>query len=242
MSPDGDDSARRAHLLVDVRGEPVDVLRVEIAADGIALSANFDGHDIGFRHRRSFALNLHAISIATYDPRFALYRLSPSSCSSMSETRPRIVSRSDAQRGDLGEPGLGFGNPSRAPTRARARGARSPRPRAPDRPSAGRSSRPASSLFLPDDRWVRNRQSGLLRHGTWENLLATYLCTALMRIFQRIQNRFHRRLHFRVGQRPLERAEREAKREADAPFGHALCLDTDRTRAPKRAYPAQPHG
>ena len=42
---------RRAHLLVDVRGEPVDVPRVECAVDGVPLPANLDRDDVGFRHR-----------------------------------------------------------------------------------------------------------------------------------------------------------------------------------------------
>ena len=37
---------RCAHLLVDVGGEAVDVFRIEIAADGIALSANLHRHDL----------------------------------------------------------------------------------------------------------------------------------------------------------------------------------------------------
>src|SRR5688572_8141732 len=61
-----------AHPLIDVRREAVHVSRVERAADRIPLSANLDRHNLRFSH----------------------YTLSPSSCSSMSDTRPRIVSRS----------------------------------------------------------------------------------------------------------------------------------------------------
>ena len=51
-----------------------------------------------------------------------------------------------------------------------------------------------------------------------------------------------RPLHFGIGQRPLGRAERETKREADAPVRARLCLDSDRTRAPRRACRARPNG
>ena len=50
---------RRAHLLVDVGGEPLTYSGVERAADGIALSADLDRHDLSVR---SLAL-LHRFQI-----------------------------------------------------------------------------------------------------------------------------------------------------------------------------------